>query len=120
MSGRVESTGGPVWDGQAPVVVSVRQGLGVMAGVATPSTSDVVWEGELGGECGGLVKADRIAVEVSWLVGPAGGGDGPGSAGGFSGGGGVGRNVVGAPFCHEPPVVLASSGACRRATLAAW
>ena len=80
------------------------------SGMTSPLGSDVVVDGEFDGECGGLVVADRVAVEVAWLVGPAGGGDGPGSTSELSGYCGVGRDVVVASFDDEPPIVRGELG----------
>ena len=80
------------------------------SGVASVAGSGVVGDGELGCElCCGVV-ADGVSVEVAGFVGFAGGGDGPGPAGEFAGGGGVGRDVVVAAFDHEPPVMLSQLG----------
>lgn len=97
----------PVVDGRA-LVVSCGSGRvePPSPALTTAPRSEVFVDGELGGECCGLLVADRVAVEVSWLVGPATGSDGPGSAGKLAGYGGVGRDVIVAAFDHEPPVVL--------------
>ena len=52
--------------------------------------ANVVGHCELDGEGCGVGEAERVAVEVAGLVGPVGGGDGPGPAGELSGDSGVG------------------------------
>ena len=121
MCGRAESAGvaGLSWSSASCRGWSDRVEAS-SSSVTAPSGSDVIVDGEFSSECGGLVVAYRVVVEVAWLEDPAGGGDDSGSAGELSGYCGVGRDVVVAPFHHEPSVVLGELGSCRRATVSAW
>ena len=78
------------WVGRA-LIVDVSAGAETASlGVASAAGTGLVWDGEFDSEGCGLVDGDGVAVEVAGLVGPAAGGDSPGSAGHFAGDGGGG------------------------------